>query len=317
MHDSAAVARWRGLGLATAILVLVAGSVGAGSAAAGPGRTNGRIAYSVGVILPDPDTEGHSQVFTIKPDGTDARQLTHLTAPQQAGDPAYSPDGRRILYVSNETGPFQLRVMSADGTGQRQLLNDPGHDAFGPRWSPDGSRIVFARCTSPFGFVECTVATVKSDGTGLRILTGGHWFDAFADWSADGRTILFASNREGFISTIWRIGPDGRGLKQLTDPDLEAFWPDDSPDGSRILFTSNFDRPISDLYTVRPNGKSVRKITDRPAGQSSDFGRYSPDGHKIVFDLNGQLATMSADGSDVAVLLDAGDLVLADWGPQP
>src|SRR6478752_5569292 len=96
------------------ITALVASSLVVGGPARADERRapgNGRIAYSVGAVLPDPDPNAHSQVFTIRPDGSGRRQLTHVAAPAQAGDPSYSPDAGRIAYVSSAGGPFQVWLM--------------------------------------------------------------------------------------------------------------------------------------------------------------------------------------------------------------
>jgi len=302
------------IGAACALVLTVGPTRGVATPAA-PAAHNGRIAYSVGPILPEPDLSGASQVFTVNPDGSDVRQLTHVAAPDQAGDPNYSPDGTRIAYVSNAGGTFQIWTMRADGTGQRQLITDPGHDAFVPRWAPDGKHLVYTRCTSPFGFAECTIAIVGRDGHGVHDITGGHWVDFDARYSPDGRTIAFSSNREGLLAAIWRMAPDGGGLRRLTGPDLEAFWPDYAPDGAHVLFTSNFERPISQIYTMTPNGKRVTQLTSF-TDQSGDFASYSPDGRQVVLDFNGALAVMNADGSGIHTIVSPDNLVLADWGPR-
>src|SRR3954469_13790663 len=79
---------------------------------------DGRIFYSVGPVLPDPDPSAGSQVWSVNPDGTDVRQLTHVAAPVQAGDPAVAPNGRQVLYVSNASGGYQVWLMRDDGTRQ-------------------------------------------------------------------------------------------------------------------------------------------------------------------------------------------------------
>jgi Tol biopolymer transport system component len=282
---------------------------------------NGRIAYSVGAVLPDPDPSAHSQVFTIRPDGSGRRQLTHVAAPAQAGDPSYSPDASRIAYVSSVGGTFQVWLMRADGTHQHRLVRDPGHDAFVPSWAPDGKHLVFTRCTKPFGFVECTIARVRSDGSQLLTLTGGHWADFVAGYAPDGRTIAFSSNRRGLSSAIWRMRTDGSRMRRLTAPRPEAFWPAYSPDGRTILFGNNFDRPHTDLFTMRPDGSHVQQLTHFGPRTQGGFASYSPDGRRIVTDhaVDGGtegLAVMRSDGTHLHVIVRTGNLTIADWGVQ-
>jgi Tol biopolymer transport system component len=282
---------------------------------------NGRIAYSVGAVLPDPDPSAHSQVFTIRPDGSGRRQLTHVAAPAQAGDPNYSPDAARIAYVSSVGGTFQVWLMRADGSNQHRLVRDPGHDAFVPSWAPDGKHLIFTRCTRPFGFVECTIARVRSDGTHLRDITGGHWVDFSARYAPDGRSIAFSSNRRGLISAIWRMRSDGSRMRRLTAPRPEAFWPAYSPDGNTILFGNNFDRPHTDLFTTRRDGSHVRQLTHFGPKTQGGFASYSPDGRRIVSDYapNGGtegLAIMNSDGTGLHRIVRTGNLTIADWGVQ-
>jgi len=285
------------------------------SAATADGPHNGRIAYSVGAILPGPDLSANSQVYTVNPDGSHIQQLTHLHAPDQAGDPSYSPDGRRLLYVSNVGGTFQVWIMRADGTRQHQLVTDPGHDAFLPRWAPDAAHLLFTRCSTPFGQLECTIATAATDGSGLHDLNPGHDVDFSADYSPDGRTIVVCSERANLISAVWRMNRHGGSLRRLTDPDLEACWPDYSPDGSRILISDNSDRPQNHLDTMRRDGTGVRTLID------GVLGRFSPDGKRLVFDRglpNGHegLSTAAADGSNPHMIVTTDNLVIADWGPR-
>jgi Tol biopolymer transport system component len=300
---------------ALSVGILPIGLAPAAVASCGPPQ-NGRIAYSVGGVLPGPDLDAASQVYTVYPNGTGRKQLTHVVAPVQAGDPSYSPDGRRILYVSNASGRFQIWVMNADGSDQHRLVNDPGHDAFLPSWSPDASTLVFTRCAPVLSTFECTIATVRADGSRVRTVTGGHWQDFIARFTPDGASIVFSSNRSGYLARIWRCALDGSQLRALTDPDLEAFWPDYSPDGQRILFTSNFERPLSQLYTMAPNGAAVRQLTHFTQDNQGGAASYSPDGTRIVLSATGGLAVMNANGTGLTTIVPINDLVIADWGAR-
>jgi Tol biopolymer transport system component len=149
-------------------LLLLGGQLGYGGPAQAtfPGR-NGRIAYSVGPTFPQ-EPPAPSQVFTINPDGSGRRQLTNVAADQTAGSPAWSPEGSRIVYVSNVRGDLELWVMAAGGSGQHPLTSDPGFAHFEPSWSPDGRRIVFSdNCCLPFS----NVWVMRPDGSGHRRLT--------------------------------------------------------------------------------------------------------------------------------------------------
>jgi Tol biopolymer transport system component len=304
-----------------ALMTLVIAANGVAVAAPAVAR-NGRIAYSTGFLFPDPDLSGHSQVFTVLPNGTGTRQLTHVSGTTQAGAPDWSPDGARILYVSNASGRFQVWLMRADGSGQHRLVDDPGFDAFQPRWSPDGRRLVFSRCET-FGTIpDCQLAVVHADGTGLHLITHGTGIDSSPSFSPDGRSIAFDGNRGGLESAIWSVRPDGSGLRRLTSPALEAFWPSWSPDGSHLAFTGPCCLPVnSQIYTMRADGSGVKQVTHFRGGNLAGFANYSPDGTKFVFFATGSqgdlgLDVIDVDGSGIRRLVSNPVAVIADWGPR-
>lgn len=262
----------------------------------------GLIAFSTGFILVNPDLESPSQVVTVRPDGSEERQLTHVPDGRQAGAPDISPDGTTIAYVSNEDADnFAVWTMNSDGTGQRRLFGRDGFDFFQPRWSPDGTHFVVTRCHVAFGFTDsCDLVLTKADGTDRHTLVGGGRLNGDASFSPDGRWIAFDSDRGGYLSTVWKVRADGGRPVRLTRPNLEAFWPSWSPDGSHLLISSNCCRPVSQVFTMRADGSHLRQLT-HVTGADAAFASYSPDGRRIVFFSN-QLRGPSFDRSDLFVM---------------
>jgi Tol biopolymer transport system component len=284
------------------------------------GVRNGRIAFSTGFIQPDPDLSGHSQVFTVNPDGTDLHQLTHVPKGSAAGDPDWSPNGRRIAYVSNTAGNFALFVMNADGAHKHRVAYTNGWDYFQPRWSPDGRLFVVTRCNQSFNY--CDLDVLRTNGTGRRTLVGGHVTNQYPDWSPSGRLIAFTSNRAGLLSAIWVVRRSGDGLRRLTAPVIEASYPQWSPSGDRLLFGNNADRPHTNTFELNLSNGHTRQLTQVPYGFDAGFATYSPDGLRIAFVTDHQdsfvLSTMNADGTDVTHLHTRPQFTTySDWGIHP
>jgi Tol biopolymer transport system component len=313
---------------AAAVLTAM-GPAAAGTAAVRTGATaataNGRIAFSQWDLLPGGNLPGPSNVYTINPNGTGRRQLTHVGKKHAAGSPDWSADGTKIVYESNQTGHYRIWVMNADGSGQRRLTNDPGFMDLVPAWSPDGRNIVFSRCTEQPGGTGCDLEVMTAAGTGMRRLADGHWTWLRAEYSPDGRQIVVAADRGGFLSALWMMRSNGTGLHRITKPSLEAFWPDWSPDGRSILFTDNCCQGGSNIWTVRPDGTGLRKLTHFSGLLQDGFASYSPDGRQIVMQYNGKCPArglckyfyvVNADGSGLrAVRTGVQNTFLTDWGP--
>jgi Tol biopolymer transport system component len=85
------------------------------------------------------------ELWVARPDGSEPRQVTRLGAANFA--PYFHPDGRRIIFASNQPNPrsrnFDLYLVNLDGSGLERVTTSPEFDAF-PMFSPDGKRLVFA-----------------------------------------------------------------------------------------------------------------------------------------------------------------------------
>src|SRR6185295_18686165 len=124
------------------------------------------------------ENPGVHDIFTVEPDGSPRSNLTDGLA-GQAETPEWSPDHSKIAFQGGDTGG-DIWVVNADGSGLKNVTQTPsgigiGHEwEKGPRWSPDGSRILFTRTIllPPDGDVlETDVWVMKADGSEQSNLT--------------------------------------------------------------------------------------------------------------------------------------------------
>lgn len=191
--------------------------------------------------------DGDDELFVMDAAGRNVRQLTRNRGMDLT--PQWSRDGRWIAFASDRgrRGEPEIWVMRADGSGARRLiasLNHPWQDAqYSPTWSPDGRRILFAM-TQAEGNPELYVVAV--DGSGLKRLTRTRGSldvfgdDTMPDWSADGTSVVFVSNREQRTSDVWAMSPNGLRQRSLARRSRSDDWnPRFSPDGGTIAFTEH------------------------------------------------------------------------------
>lgn len=208
--------------------------------------------------------------------------------------PTWSPDGRRLAYVSwdgngdevyavatgGETAaPIQLSEIPI-GNAVLPLDEPPGQrlavaNAAAPSWAPDGERLAFVR------FPEARGATgglylVDPDGTGQERLTEVEPL-AGVDWSENGHKLLFAARRDG-EEDVYALRPRGFGpLENLTlthsGRSLDPAW---SPDGRQIAFASD-----GDIWLMRADGSNKRPLVATELRDHSPV--WSPDGTRIAF----------------------------------
>jgi TolB protein len=213
------------------------------------------------------------QVYVANADGSGARQVSKCQAPKCAGlwEPAWSPDGRQLAIASSAgfhpgapSDRFGIAIINLAKRTVRSVVDHDfptGQDHF-PRWSPDGRQLVFWRDREGKG--DMAVFVVNVDGSGLRQLTDWDMRAGDADWSPDGKRIVFGTQPLGNFqgaghSELYTIRPDGKGLRRLTHYGSDgprATQPRWTPDSKAILYTRTTQegRPRH-IYVLSANGK--------------------------------------------------------------
>ena len=201
-----------------------------------------------------------SDIYVMNANGTGLRNLTAQLGPGFDGDPAWSPDGRQMIFERSPDGSAantDVWVMNVDGAPAAHDLT-PGSKGFDgdPAWSPGGRRIAFTSART--GNNE--IWLVNPDGSGLLNLTNNPASDTDPTWSPDGEFVAFTSNRDGNYE-IYETN-DRFQLRRLTNsPSLDAL-PAFSPDGRYIVFESDrFQAGNRDLYLMNADGTGVRRLT--------------------------------------------------------
>jgi len=145
-------------------------------------------------------------------------------------DPAFSPDGKAIAFVSNRSGYWNLWTGNADGTGLREL---PAQSLlpFHPAWSPDSSEIAFDSSAHGRGEIWLIRAAGGSPWR-LVAMPGGAQVPS---WSRAGKQVLFYTNAEG-SRQIWEVAATGGTPVQLIH--TGSFDPLESPDGHYLYLGS-------------------------------------------------------------------------------
>jgi TolB protein len=271
-----------------------------------------------GLIVFRSDRDGEPDLFTLDVVTGATTKLTNSAGFAEL-QPAWSPDGGRILYVRRArlSGRPDLFVMNANGRGRTRLTSTPVPER-DPSWSPDGTRLVYAARTAPGEPFRIFVA--RADGSGREQLTSQKaGSDTAPVWSPDGTRIAFVSDRAGGFPELYLMNADGTGVKRLTTNALIDANPSWSPDGIRVVFDRCCENGTSDLFTIDVTTRAEVSVT--ASASSQEFApSWSPDGTRIAYDAfevgqgNIDIWVVNADGSSpLRLTQQVGPDLSPDW----
>jgi TolB protein len=241
--------------------------------------------------------------------GSNVRRLTADTTGETYA--TWSPGGDQLSYQSTINGSATY-VINSDGTGERRLSPTPGMDVT-PSWSPDGTKIVYARLTAPPQPdvpPQTDLRIMNADGTGDHVVLANTKFSVEPRWSIN-NTLTFMSYMDGPGLNIYTIQLDGTGLHRLTNNTANNAEPVWSHDGSHIAFGSDREGGGKlNLFRMNADGSGVVQLTHFDVPDEAGDVSWSADDSNIAFewDVDGvkqssptahaEVWTVRADGSD-------------------
>jgi len=194
------------------------------------------------------------------------------------GDPAFSPDGKKIAFESDRSGSFDIFTMSATGTHVHRVTTSRSTDE-DPAWSPNGTKITFASTRN--GNTDIYVSNLARSSI-FRLTTSPRAESAPA-WSPDGKKIAFTQGCCDLRSDISVLDAaresETNRPKLLTTSGIDPVW---SPDGTKIAFVSFRINGDIGVYVMNADGSHETLLTTSTLYAEAS-PTWSPDGKKIAF----------------------------------
>ncbi|AGG87887.1 tol-pal system beta propeller repeat protein TolB [Rhodanobacter denitrificans] len=266
-----------------------------------------RIAYITAVGLGN-----HTTYSLIVADSDGYNPQVVARSKESLLTPAWSPDGRKLAYVSFESGNSSIYVQDIT-TGSRQLVESHPRGINGaPAWSPDGSKLAVA--LSYVGNLELFVLDVASRRE--TRLTNSLSIDTEPVWAPDGQSIYFTSDRSG-RPQIYQVPASGGTPQRISFQGQSNLNADVSYDGKQIAMVQGNGNVYRIAIMDRSLGDQVRFLSPGPIDESPSF---APNASMLLYAATegrrGVLYAVSADGLvRQRLVLSDGDVREPAWGP--
>ncbi len=243
---------------------------------AGQSSVPGRIKSSYRLIVADAD-------------GENPRVMVQSQEPLMS--PAWSPDGRKIAYVSFEAQRSEIYVQELRSGARQRVSARPGVNG-APAWAPDGQRLAVS-LSRDNGNLD--IYTLDTRNQVLTRLTTGSAIDTEPAWSLDGQQIYFTSDAAGGPQ-VYRIAAGGGSPQRVTFEGQYNARPRMAPDGKQLAVVHN-DRGNYRIAVVDLARSSTQVLSD---GRLDESPSFAPNGEMLIFatreGTRGVLATVSTNG---------------------
>jgi len=244
-------------------------------------------------------------------DGENAKPA--LSSNEPIISPVWSPDGRKVAYVSFESRKPVIYVHEL-ATGRRVVLSNQKGNNSAPAWSPDGRSLAIA--LSKDGNTQ--IYRINADGTGLRRLTRGYSIDTEPQWAPDGKSIYFTSDRGG-SPQIYRMSTEGEGdggAQRVTFKLGFVTSPRISPDGKNLVYIAR----VGGAYRLHLQDLASGEVMALSDGNRDETPTFAANGRYVLFAARSGgkpvLMAVSIDGKNKQILsLPGADIREPAWGP--